>query len=73
MILAQPVTHTSEKHRPIFDELLRTLNFIIDQMKKLDTSLESTIESIILDIEENGNMHPYWALKIAMLFDLGAI
>ncbi|WP_133303100.1 hypothetical protein [Cupriavidus lacunae] len=73
VILAQPVTHTSEKHRPIFDELLRTLNFIIDQMKKLDTSLESTIESIILDIEENGNMHPYWALKIAMLFDLGAI
>jgi hypothetical protein len=56
-----------EQYEETFGAVLRRIDFLLDELRKLD---EALVRSIEMDVDVNGNLDPFWAGKLDLLFEL---
>jgi hypothetical protein len=59
-----------EHERTVLKPLLDRIEEILLQLKKIDHAM---VERLIVEVDDEGELDPYWAGKLAMLMELGII
>ncbi|MET0065539.1 MAG: hypothetical protein ABW076_04260 [Candidatus Thiodiazotropha sp.] len=64
---------STEHFESMFSSVLGRIDIILDRIKYLGEEARNMIDRIVMDVETNENLSPYWSEKLHMLIELGVV
>ncbi|ALX12003.1 hypothetical protein P350_10845 [Burkholderia cepacia JBK9] len=64
------MARSEEEAKQLIEPIFFRIDGVLDEIRKRDAGLVSRIAQ---EVEEDGDLDPYWARKLEMLLELGVV